>query len=44
VELAPVNGDPIYVQVDGEAAGELPAAIDLMPSALTVLVPRHAIK
>lgn len=44
VELSAVNGDPIYVQVDGEAAGQLPASIDLTPSAITLLVPRSAIK
>ena len=42
VDLAPENGDPVYIQVDGEAAGRLPVGIELVPSALTVLVPRRA--
>ena len=40
VTLAAANGGTVYVQVDGEAAGQLPATIELIPSALTVLVPR----
>ncbi len=28
-----------YVQVDGEAAGELPASIELVPAAITLLLP-----
>ena len=35
-------GDPrIYVQVDGEFAGNLPAEIRMVPDALTVLVPEE---
>lgn len=44
VDLTPANGDAVYIQVDGEAAGQLPASIDLVPSALTLLVPRRAVK
>ena len=45
VELTKLSGGrPIYLQVDGEAAGELPVSVELVPSALTVLVPRRAIK
>jgi diacylglycerol kinase family enzyme len=29
----------VYVQVDGEYAGQLPASIELVPDALTLLVP-----
>jgi diacylglycerol kinase family enzyme len=29
----------VFVQVDGESAGCLPARIDLIPDALTVLCP-----
>jgi diacylglycerol kinase family enzyme len=42
IELLPIDGDPVYVQVDGEAAGQLPATIDFIPSALTVLIPASA--
>ncbi len=31
--------DPVYVQVDGELAGRLPAEIELVPAALTLLAP-----
>jgi diacylglycerol kinase family enzyme len=44
VELAPLNGETVYVQVDGEPAGELPAIVEIAPAALTVLVPRAAKK
>ena len=44
VDLASANGRPVYIQVDGEAAGQLPVSIEIVPSALTVLVPRKAIK
>ena len=39
LSLSPAGDDPVYVQVDGEAAGELPAEIRLVPQALTLLVP-----
>jgi diacylglycerol kinase (ATP) len=39
VKMAPVNGDKIHLQVDGEYAGHLPAAITVVPDALTLLVP-----
>ncbi|MEN6536427.1 MAG: diacylglycerol kinase family protein [Bryobacteraceae bacterium] len=32
-------GSTVYVQVDGEAAGRLPASIEIVPDALTLLVP-----
>ena len=44
VELSPIDSGPVYLQVDGEAAGRLPATIELVPSALTVLAPRPAVK
>ncbi len=45
VDLAAnANGQVIYVQVDGEAAGQLPVSIEIVPSALTVLVPKKAIR
>ncbi|MBM3792781.1 MAG: hypothetical protein FJW31_01685 [Acidobacteria bacterium] len=42
VELLPTDGDPVYVQVDGELAGRLPAVIELVPSAVTLLLPESA--
>lgn len=39
IALSSSGEDPVYVQVDGEAAGELPAEIRLVPQALTLLVP-----
>ncbi len=44
VELMPTDGDPVYLQIDGEAVGQLPAIIDLVPAALTILVPPAAKK
>lgn len=32
-------GPPIYVQVDGEYAGTLPASVEIVPDALTLLAP-----
>ncbi|MCC6538416.1 MAG: diacylglycerol kinase family lipid kinase [Bryobacterales bacterium] len=42
VELAPVDNDPVYLQVDGELAGRLPAVIELVPAAVTLLLPASA--
>lgn len=39
VELVPPPGVRIHVQVDGEYAGELPARVEIVPDALTLLVP-----
>jgi diacylglycerol kinase (ATP) len=33
-------GPAVYVQVDGEFAGRLPAAVDVVPDALSLLLPR----
>ena len=41
-EFHPSNGVPVYVQVDGELAGRLPARIDIVPDALTLLMPAAA--
>jgi len=35
----PIDEKPIYVQVDGEYAGRLPASVEVVPDALTVLAP-----
>jgi len=32
--------DPVYVEVDGELAGALPATVEIVPDALTLLVPQ----
>ncbi|HZO57341.1 MAG TPA: diacylglycerol kinase family protein [Bryobacteraceae bacterium] len=40
MDLTPVNGEPIYVQLDGELAGQLPGRVESVPSALTLLIPR----
>ncbi len=39
VKLASSDGRRIHIQVDGECAGRLPAAIAVVPEALTLLVP-----
>ncbi len=33
------TGEPVYVQVDGELAGRLPVTTEIIPGALTLLVP-----
>ena len=33
------SGEPVYVQVDGELAGMLPVTAEIIPDALTLLVP-----
>jgi diacylglycerol kinase (ATP) len=38
-EFLPLGDTTVFVQVDGESAGCLPARIDLIPDALTVLCP-----
>jgi diacylglycerol kinase family enzyme len=45
VSLAHPEGSRVYVQVDGESAGHLPAEIRIVPQALTLLVPpEYAVK
>jgi diacylglycerol kinase (ATP) len=39
LHLRPVAGERIPVQLDGELAGHLPAAIEIVPDALTLLTP-----
>ncbi|MEZ5400638.1 MAG: diacylglycerol kinase family protein [Bryobacteraceae bacterium] len=41
LELAPANGERIEIQVDGEQAGTLPARLEIVPDALTLMVPRR---
>jgi diacylglycerol kinase family enzyme len=39
LEFYPAGDAPVYVQVDGELAGQLPAKIEIVPDALTLLAP-----
>jgi diacylglycerol kinase family enzyme len=39
VELECASGPGVYVQIDGEYAGRLPARLSIVPQALTLLVP-----
>ena len=39
LELTVADGKDIFVQVDGEPAGKLPATIEIVPDALTLLMP-----
>lgn len=39
--LAPANGETVYVQADGEAVGQLPATISIVPDAVTLLLPKR---
>ena len=39
IRLEPLPGELAYLQIDGEFAGALPAAITIIPDALTLLVP-----
>lgn len=39
LSFAPRSEEPIFVQVDGELAGRLPATVEIVPDALTLLMP-----
>lgn len=39
VEVLPCPGETVHVQVDGEYAGSLPACVEIVPSAIRLLVP-----
>ncbi len=39
LEFRVSTGQRVYIQVDGEAAGRLPASVEIVPDALTLLVP-----
>ncbi len=39
IRLEPLNGSPVLAQLDGEPAGALPAVAEMVPDALTVLLP-----
>ena len=38
------TGPRVYIQVDGEYAGHLPASVELVPDALTLLIPEKYIQ
>ena len=45
VECSPATlGDRVYFELDGELAGQLPATFEIVPDALTVLVPSKMAK
>ena len=44
IELSPATERAVYIQVDGEIAGRLPASVEIVPDALTVLVPREYVE
>jgi diacylglycerol kinase (ATP) len=44
VEMSQASTDRVFVQVDGEFAGHLPARVEIVPSSLTLLVPPHYAK
>ena len=39
LQLTSTGGQRVYVQIDGEFAGHLPAHVRIVPDALTLLVP-----
>ena len=43
IELTNIPGAKTWLQIDGETAGELPATIDIVPEALTILLPKRYI-
>ena len=44
IELSSIPGGKTWLQVDGETAGELPATIEIVPDALTVLMPKRYVE
>lgn len=41
IELRPLHRAPVFTQIDGERTGPLPAIIEAVPDALTLMVPRR---
>ena len=41
IEMSHATDDRIYVQVDGEYAGHLPARVEIMPDAIDLLIPQE---
>lgn len=44
VEFQVLEADPVFAQLDGEAAGRIPASIEIVPDALTMMIPRQYIE
>jgi diacylglycerol kinase family enzyme len=44
VKVDAPEDERIYIQTDGEAVGVLPAAISVVPDALTLLMPRRYVE
>lgn len=42
LQIEPLNGKPVYLQLDGEEYGQIPARLEVVPDALTLMVPREA--
>jgi YegS/Rv2252/BmrU family lipid kinase len=40
ISCRPLSGEQTHVQVDGELAGKLPVAVELLPGAITLMVPK----
>jgi diacylglycerol kinase (ATP) len=40
VEFFPIDTVPVYLEVDGELAGRIPAIVDIAPKTLKLLLPR----
>jgi diacylglycerol kinase (ATP) len=43
-EIAPLTGETVFVQADGEAIGVLPARVSIVPDAVTLLLPKRYAK
>ncbi len=41
IEVSPTNNQTIYIEVDGELPGKLPATFEILPDALRVRVPKN---
>ncbi len=40
IELSPLDTSPVYLEVDGELAGRVPAVVEIAPQTLKLLLPR----
>jgi diacylglycerol kinase family enzyme len=40
ISCRPLSGEQTHVQVDGELAGKLPVTVELLPGAITLMVPK----
>lgn len=44
ISCGPCDDPDVYVQIDGESVGRLPASMEIVPDALTLLMPRAYLK